>query len=277
MNNGVTIIAKSLFGTGNKFTMGDFQVVNGCQTSHVLHDNKDLLTDEVRIPVRIISIKDEAVTESVITATNRQTEVKPDQFFALKDFAKKLEEFFKQFDAEQRLYYERRTHQYDSEEILKSRIVGHQTLVRAVGAMFLNEPHRTTRNYKALAEKVGKEIFKDGDRMEPYYVAAYAAYRLARLFSAKKIPSKYIAGRYHILLAARLVMDGKPQAAMNSNEMGRRCEQMIQKLWSEADTILAKAIAVVDKVAAGNWDRDHIRTQPMTDRILDHFGLKGNA
>lgn len=277
MNNGVTIIAKSLFATGNKFTMADFQVVNGCQTSHVLHDNEELLTDDVRIPVRIISTKDEAVTESVITATNRQTAVKPDQFFALKDFAKRLEEFFKRFDADHRLYYERRTHQYDSEEIVKARIIGHQDLVRAMGAMFLNEPNRTTRNYKLLAERVGKDIFKDGDKMEPYYVAAYSAYRLAKLFTTKKIPSKYVPGRYHILLAARLVMDSKAQSQMNSAEMTKRSEIMIQRLWKEADEILIKAIDVVDKVAEGNWDRDHIRTQPITDKIFAQFGLKGGG
>jgi hypothetical protein len=110
MNNGVTIIAKQLQTTENKFTISDVQIVNGCQTSHVLHDNQDLLTDAVRIPVRLISTRDEAVIESVITATNRQTEVNPDQFFALKDFAKRLEVFFRTFEPEQRLYYERRTH-----------------------------------------------------------------------------------------------------------------------------------------------------------------------
>jgi hypothetical protein len=29
---------------------------------------------------------------------------------------------------------------------------------------------------------VGERIFKEGDRLEPYYVAAYAAYRLEFLF-----------------------------------------------------------------------------------------------
>jgi hypothetical protein len=257
--------------------MGDFQIVNGCQTSHVLHDNKDLLTDDVRIPVRIISTKDEAVTESVITATNRQTAVKPDQFFALRNFAKRLEEFFKQFDADHRLYYERRSHQYDSEEIVKSRIVGHQDLVRAMGAMFLNEPNRTTRNYKLLAARVGKDIFCDSDRMEPYYVAAYAAYRLGRLLTTKKISSKLIPGRYHILLAARLVMDQNPQSKLNSNEMAKRSEAMIQKLWKNADDVLMAAIEVVDKAVGGNWDRDHVRTQPTTEKILANFGLRGSA
>ncbi len=276
MNNGVTIIAKSLNPVGNKFTMSDFQIVNGCQTSHVLHDNRELLTDDVRIPVRIISTKDESVIESVIRATNRQTEVKPDQFFALKNFAKRLEEFFRQFEADHRLYYERRTHQYDSEQIVKARIIGHQVLVRAMGAMFLNEPHRTTRNYKLLSERVGKDIFRDGDRMEPYYLAAYAAYRLNRLFTTRKITSRYIPGRYHILLTARLMMD-PARYALNSNDMARSAERMTQKMWADADEVLTDAITVMDKLAEGDWDRDRIRTQPMTEKILAAFNLKGGA
>jgi hypothetical protein len=76
MNNGITIIAKSLLTTGNKFTTGDFQIVNGCQTSNVLYDNRAALSEAIRVPVRIIHTTDEGVTESIITATNRQTEVK---------------------------------------------------------------------------------------------------------------------------------------------------------------------------------------------------------
>ncbi len=40
MNNGVTMITRILKTTGDKFTIADFQVVNGCQTSHVLHAKK---------------------------------------------------------------------------------------------------------------------------------------------------------------------------------------------------------------------------------------------
>ena len=257
--------------------VSDFQVVNGCQTSHVLNDNRSLLTPDVHVPVRLISTRDEAVTESVIRATNSQTEVKQDQFFAMRDFAKKLEAFFRTYDPDHRLYYERRTHQYDSQQIPKARIVSHQNLVRAVGAMFLNEPHRTTRNYRALVEKVGKDFFRDGDKMEPYYLAAYAAFRLGRLFSSKVFPSKWSSGRYHMLLATRLVMDPKPQSKLTTNEMTRRCESMIDQLWKDADNVLAKAADVVRGVAGDVWTRDEIRTQPITDKILAAFGLKGGA
>jgi hypothetical protein len=36
LNNGVSIIAQKLQATGDKFTISDYQIVNGCQTSHVL-------------------------------------------------------------------------------------------------------------------------------------------------------------------------------------------------------------------------------------------------
>ena len=39
--------------------------------------------------------------------------------------------------------------------------------------MFLDEAHRTTRNYSALKAKVGKDIFGKGHKMEPYYTAAF--------------------------------------------------------------------------------------------------------
>jgi|SRR5665213_2221108 len=274
MNNGITIIAKSLATTGHKFTMGDFQVVNGCQTSHVLRDNIDLLTDAVRIPVRIICTPDEAVMESIITATNRQTEVSQDQFFALNPFAKKLEAYFRSFEGDKQLYYERRAHQYDSQDIPRNRIVGHQNLVRAVGAMFLGEPHRTTRNYRALADQIGKNFFSETDRTEPYYVAAFAAYQLESLFRAKYLPGKYKAGRHHILLAARLLMDKEKLPPMNSADMRKRAEAMIESVWEDPNSILVKAATIVNEVADENWQRDHIRTQPITDGIYAKFGRK---
>jgi AIPR protein len=98
MNNGVTIIAKSLQTTGDKFKMEDFQIVNGCQTSHVLFDQRDKIDDSVKIPLRLICTQDETIIRDIIQATNRQTEVRVDQFLAADDFQKKLEEYFKTFE-----------------------------------------------------------------------------------------------------------------------------------------------------------------------------------
>lgn len=259
MNNGVTIIAKTLRLTGHKFTMTDFQVVNGCQTSHVLYENSALLSDAVRIPTRIICTQDEAVIESVITATNSQTEVKNDQFFALKGFAKKLEAYFNTFDRAEGVYYERRPHQYDSQNIEKTRVVAHQNLVRSFGGMFLQEPHRTTKTYRLLSAKVGKEMFCESDRLEPYYLAALALVKLEYLFRSKKIDSQMKPARFHILLAARLLMDATQFSKLNSNDLGKKCDAMIKRFQKDWESILLEAVKRVIKAAQGNLDRDYIR------------------
>ena len=105
------MIAKTVRATGNKFHIEDYQIVNGCQTSHVLFDNRNLLDDSVVVPLRLIATDDEDVTASIVKATNRQTEVKEEQLIALSDFQKKIEAYFQTFPAGERLYYERRSRQ----------------------------------------------------------------------------------------------------------------------------------------------------------------------
>ena len=98
MNNGVTMITRILQTTGDKFVIGDYQIVDGCETCHVLHVF-DELPDAVRVPFRLIHTQVEFVIEDIIRATNRQTEVKDDQFFAMRDFAKKLEAYSRRFQS----------------------------------------------------------------------------------------------------------------------------------------------------------------------------------
>lgn len=52
LNNGVTVVARGLQTTGNKFVLTDYQIVNGCQTSHVLFDERESLNDGVQVPLK---------------------------------------------------------------------------------------------------------------------------------------------------------------------------------------------------------------------------------
>ena len=99
MNNGVTIIARELGKVGNKFSIEDFQIVNGCQTSYVLFEaaRDNNLDPTIMVPLRLIVTQDEDMINGIIRATNRQTEVKDEQFFALTEFPKQLESFFNAF------------------------------------------------------------------------------------------------------------------------------------------------------------------------------------
>ncbi len=271
MNNGITVIAKVLRATGNRFLIEDYQIVNGCQTSHVLFSQKEFLTDDsVVLPLRVIATQDEAVIAAIIKATNRQTEVREDQLLALSDFQKKLEAFFAAYPEPRRLYYERRSRQYNNVTgIEKTRIVTPGNLIRSYAAMLLGEPHRTTKNYAALLDQVGKEIFGNDHKLESYYLSALALYRLEYLFRNQLLQASYKPARYHILYASRLLLAPQKLPRANSNEMERLSAELIEVFWdsTKSGEIFKRAVAAVDSVARGNLGRDHIRTLPFTESL----------
>ena len=71
-NNGVTIVARKLQRVGHEFQIEDFQIVNGCQTSHVIVLNRGPENDATLLPVKIIATEDEEVTRQVIIASNHR-------------------------------------------------------------------------------------------------------------------------------------------------------------------------------------------------------------
>lgn len=270
MNNGVTVIAKTLRTTANRFYIEDYQVVNGCQTSHVLHDQRDLLDASVMVPLRLIATRDEDVISSIVKATNRQTEVREEQLLALSDFQKKLETYFGAFEDSQRLYYERRSRQYNSVGgIEKTRIITPGNLIRAFASMFLEEPHRATRSYRRILERVGVDLFASGDKLEPYYVAALASYRLEYLFRNQLLGGEFRAARYEVLLAFRLLAIPSPLPRMNSNVLGRGCASLIEILWNSAESerMFKQAAAIVLQAANGDLETAALRTEPFTDAV----------
>jgi hypothetical protein len=271
MNNGVTIIAKALKQAGSNFTIEDYQVVNECQTSNVIFDQRGKLQEDMMVPLRLIATKDDDVIESIVFATNQQTELKPEQLYARTEFAKKLERYFATFQEQDRLYYERRDGQYDRLAVEKGRIVSPQIAIRTFSAMFLEEPHTTAKSYKTLRAKVGTEIFARTHGLEPYYVAALTSYRLELQYRSQKIGTEYKSARYHILLAMRYLLDRRPLPPMNSKEMERRCNLMIKIMSDQkrVDELFQKAKSIIDQVSKGDLSRDNVRTIATTQKIVD--------
>jgi hypothetical protein len=272
MNNGVTIIARNMTHTGSKFVIEDFQVVNGCQTSHVLFDHQNDLDGSVLVPLRLIWTQEEDVIEDIIHATNKQTEVTSEQFFALTDFARQLEAFFKTFPDGKKLYYERRSRQYDGLSVEKTRVVVQANAVRAFAGMFLGEPHNTVRSYKKLSERVGQDIFIKDHKQYPYYTSSYALYVLEFLFRNQKIDPKYKIARFQILFAVRLLANPDVMSPFNSHKMDKYCENICEHLWDQAkaEIIFANACKAIDAVAGATLDRDTVHTTSFTDNLAKH-------
>jgi hypothetical protein len=269
MNNGVTIIAKSVQPTANRFAIEDYQIVNGCQTSHVLFEQRALLDHTVFVPVRLIATTDEEVVAAVVKATNRQTEVKEEQLFALSDFQKKLESYFGSFEAPRRLHYERRSRQYGASSVEKTRIITPTNLIRSYSSMLLGEPHRTTRSYRRLVERVGTDIFGREHRLEPYYMAASALYRLEYLFRSGAIDATFKAARYQILMATRLIANPASPPRPNSHELARYADAITDKIWDAdaSEALFQEAVRLVEGLAAGSLDNDTVRTEVFTENL----------
>ncbi|MFZ5941715.1 MAG: AIPR family protein [Bacteroidota bacterium] len=271
LNNGVTIIAKRIIPTGNRFVLEDYQIVNGCQTSFVLHETRDKLNERILIPIRLVSTENAEIKNSIIKATNRQTEVPEEQLFALSDFPKKLEAYFPTFDGPKKLYYERRSRQYSSDSAVeKIRVINMTMLVRAYASFFLGYPHRTTRNYKALLKSIGSDIFGKDHCLEMYYVSAYASFKLEQLFRNGFLDASLKPARYHFLYLLRLLIYRDNLPRPNSNDMKRLCEDFMSILWNEDHTreLFSRASEIIFVASDGNLHRDFIRTEPFTDSIM---------
>ncbi|HMN39206.1 MAG TPA: AIPR family protein [Phycisphaerales bacterium] len=272
MNNGITIIARKILPTGDSFVIEDYQIVNGCQTCHSLLAVPKKHDASVSVPVRLIQTEDETVTNDIIRATNRQTPVTEEQFFALEEFPKALEAHFSAFDGDKTLYYERRSRQYDRTPIERTRIISQANVIRAYAAMFLREPHRTTRNFSALRAKVksGKDIFAKGHRKEPYYAAAFALYRLESMFKQRTLDAKYKPARFHILLAIYLLADLGEAPKPAANKMEGHCNKLLRILWDvdKANGLIDRAARLVESSVSGEFNRDNIRTEPTTKAVV---------
>jgi len=200
-NNGITVVAKNVDRTGNNFTIEDFQVVNGCQTSNVIYHNREHVAG-VQVPFRLIGTKDEDFIFSIISGTNKQNPVRDEQFWSLLPFMKNLEEYARKAPGERHIYLERRENQYRSESVERARIVQMQPFYKAYTASLMGMPHRAARNYRTEIDARSDAIFAEEADVRPAYAAAFLHYRMEFLWRNQKIPSDTKIYRYYIMDAA---------------------------------------------------------------------------
>lgn len=244
-NNGITVVAKSIDRTGNKFTIEDYQVVNGCQTSNILFVNMDNI-DQTNVPFRLIGTKNEDFIFSIISGTNKQNQVRDEQFWSLLPFMKNLEEFSRNTDAEQRIFLERRENQYRSESVERARIVQMQPLFKAVTAGLLGAPHRAARNYRSEIKDKAKVVFGETTDVRPSYAVAYLHYRLEFLWRNQKIAAATKIYRYFIIDAVcRSAHKANNVLGLSAKETVKFSDEVV-KLASDEGSLVSRVTQVCD-------------------------------
>ena len=237
LNNGVTIVAKSLKPSGDKYAISDFQIVNGCQTSNVIFKCRGYIKENMMLPIKIVCTEDPELINDVIRSTNRQTMVLDEAFESLKMFHKQLQEYYNSYKGVDKIYYERRSHEYDNAEevIKKSNIVSLPIQLYAVTSMFLEEPHSVHRYYGELLRSYSTKVFQDGHKLILYYTSAWLLHRIENALRRKVIdPSKYRIYRYHFLFMIQIyavkVMNLKELPRLNANAMERLCNMILENM-----------------------------------------------
>lgn len=271
-NNGITIIAEDVNAVGDRVTISDYQIVNGCQTSYVLHANRSSITSSLYIPVKLIELdRNSNIKNKIIKANNRQTPVKLEELEALTDFQKRLEEYYNSLPEERRLYYERRPKQYNGLDIYKIKVVDISSQIRCFSSMFLDQAHNAGRYYAKLLDDIRTKIFLPSHDPIGYYVSVYTKFRLDEFFKKRQLESKYQPFRYHILNIFRMQVSGLDMPDLSSNRFTAYCKKMEETLWDDdkCRTAFLKASTVIDSVVNSNYDRALAKTVTFAKAVKD--------
>lgn len=139
LNNGITIIGSSAHIVGNSITIEKVQIVNGLQTSESIYNyfSEHPVDDENRtLLVKILISNDPDTRNSIIYATNNQTNVNVTALRATDKIQHDIEDILKRYE----YYYERRTNYYQNLGIPESSIVTPLSLAAGYVCLIYKNP-----------------------------------------------------------------------------------------------------------------------------------------
>ncbi|MFS7251657.1 AIPR family protein [Rahnella rivi] len=243
LNNGVTIIAPEIAIQSNTKVMHltNYQIINGCQTTNTLFENIDKLTDNVEIVVKFIESQDTDVAIEIVTATNNQSAVENESFYALREKARLIQKFFdiqRNDDAKEKLFFERRENEYRNKVIHTTRVYDVKELARCYISLFKFRPHDASRYVKKVLNTSGDIIFSDKDNECAYYCSAYVCYKFNTLINGRKNDApKYNKLRWHVAMLYPWVVHGKVENIdPSSKKITAYCDKVIKSFLNDSYT-----------------------------------------
>ncbi|RQT56428.1 AIPR family protein [Burkholderia cepacia] len=270
LNNGITIVSPDVKLQGTTLHLTNYQIVNGCQTSNVLFENREALGD-VMVNIKVVKTQLEDVFSELVRATNSQTKVEDTQFLSLRPIIKRVEQYFNTYDgAESRLYLERRDRQYVGQDIPATRIFSLHNAAKCVAAMFCNRPELAARYPKQMYEELTEVIFADATKEIVFYAACVTMYRFNLLVSNSTVPQNMKRFKWHMLpLVRAIVSGGKDSVPLNSKQAEKSAQQIIDVMGQHgqaATDIFEKIVGVCQGL--GEVSADRLKRQAILGEML---------
>jgi hypothetical protein len=147
-----------------------------------------------------------------------------------------LEPFFLAVDNPLKIYYERRSKQYNNDPLIKkTQIVNLRILTQTFVAIFLDSPYEAHMHEAKLLEKYAGEketrkIFREDHSPYPYYVCALISYMFEKYFRERKIDWLYKTYRAHLYLVFRYALGEFPPMLGKSKALDLYCGKLVQTL-----------------------------------------------
>ena len=151
MNNGVTILAKNPTMSRNTLHLDDVQVVNGLQTTHVVHKYLKATgeNDKRKIGVKIVTTEDPEIIDAIIRASNSQNGIQNASLRANDGVQRNIESYLLNND----WFYDRRKNYYKNMRKPINRIISIAYLSQAIISMVYREPNKARRNPTSLLKE----------------------------------------------------------------------------------------------------------------------------
>lgn len=274
LNNGITVVCDEFIQNNTRLTVRNPQVVNGCQTSHVLYyaSEKGLDVSKVPLTIKFISTDNPDVSSEIVRGTNRQNIVYDEAFEATKKFHKNLEQFFLAMAPDyEKVYYERRSKQYNhNPKIRQTQKINLRILTQYFIGMFLDMPHESHRHESVLIREFQNKLFQEYHSLLPYYVAAASFYNLEKAFRKELLPRTAVAFKAHILMMFRESVSGsRPNLAAEkqSDDHSQRILDFFKdrKALQERFLRLVEVFEECRKIWSVEMGRDKYRMKDVSD------------
>lgn len=269
LNNGITIVSPDIKLQGTTLHLTNYQIVNGCQTSNVLFENRDMLND-VMVNIKLVKTQLEDVFSDLVRATNSQSKVEDTQFLSLKPIVKRVEQYFNTYEgSESRLYLERRDRQYVGQDIPATRIFTLNNAAKCVASMFCNRPELASRYTKQMYEELTDTIFSDDTKEAIFYASCVTMYRFNLLVSNSTIPQNLKKLKWHMLPVVRSLICGKDSVHLNSKKALQQSEAIIKVMGQhsqKATETLTRVVQIFESL--GDISPDRLKRQAILAEMI---------
>lgn len=282
-NNGITVVAKSISRKGEVFSIEDYQIVNGCQTTNILAQVPDHAKD-IFVPLRLIGSSDADFVSSIIIGTNKQNEVRNDQFWALLPFMKDLEVYCSAQEGDARILVERRDNQYRGVAVERTRIMKLSDLMKVAAAMFFFQPQRAARDHRGIRKEFSDRIFRDAHSVELYHLAALSLYRFDYLIRSGKVDRGRVIYKFYALFSLIREHWKTPNILDAPPKTQKKVHQAVLEIVLDNDRFAERIEAVsssLDEIIRLSGDktreqiRDFIRTETVSDAFVKAYFKDG--